>query len=120
MYALPDDFDPAVFAATTLAKISFTSNTLVLDFDADISATVESEVRYASRDEHGTSLELAAVPVTHSRLMRLIGRRIVRAEVEGSATLVLHFEGGHALSLIGDNDRYECYQLRIGTREIVV
>jgi hypothetical protein len=121
MYGLPDNFDPNVFVGRTLERLSFTTNTLRLSFDGDISIIVESEVRHEGRDGRGAEwVDSNAVPVTESRMMHLLGIVIARAEVAGRGTLVLEFTNGHTLRCVEDSDEYECYQLRIGATEIIV
>jgi hypothetical protein len=59
-------------------------------------------------------------PSSLARLTRLAGQRVVQADTEGRATLVLAFDAGETLRVIEDGDAYESYHLHIGGREIIV
>jgi hypothetical protein len=65
MYTLPDDFDPSVFVGRKVGRLSFTSNTLVLSFDGDISVDVESEIRHEGHDEREGWVDAATIPIIH-------------------------------------------------------
>jgi hypothetical protein len=59
-------------------------------------------------------------PSTLARFTALSGHRIVGAGAEGRGTLVLTFDDGQTLRVIEDGDAYECYELHLGGREIIV
>jgi hypothetical protein len=121
MYALPDNFDAAVFVGRMLEQVSFTTNTVAFDFDRGVSITVLGEVWHEGRDDRGDRwLDVNAVPVRQSRLMHLLGQEVASGSVDGRATLVLEFGSEHTLRLVADAAQYECYHLRIGDDLIVV
>lgn len=53
-------------------------------------------------------------------LTRLIGKSVTKTEIIYPGTLKLFFSNGWILSLIDDNPHYESYQIKIGTKLIVV
>jgi hypothetical protein len=116
MYALPEDFDPAVFLDHELQRVCFPPYGLELQFAKSISLKV-----FGVLSLDGESLrEEASSPGTLARLTALPGHRIVAASTEGRGTLVLTFEEGQTLRVIEDGDAYECYHLRLEEREIIV
>jgi len=116
MYALPEDFDPAVFLGRELQRICFPPYGLELRFEKSIRLKV-----YGPLSLDGDSLrEANSSPLTLARLTALPGHRIAAASTEGRGTLVLTFDDGPTLRVIEDGDAYECYHLRVGEREIIV
>jgi hypothetical protein len=121
MYGLPDDFDPALFLGRTLERLEFTTNTIIFRFDYDTTIVIEGEVQHEGVDEHEDPwVQSTTLPVSESRLTRLLGTTIVAGSVEGAGNLVLQFSNRHTLRCVEDSDQYESYQLRIGTTEIIV
>jgi len=52
--------------------------------------------------------------------MRLVGRSVAIAEVEGEGTLFLRFDDGQTLRLFDDSEEYESYRIDCNGLEIVV
>jgi hypothetical protein len=116
MYALPEDFDPAVFLGRELQRICFPPYGLELQFEKSICLKVFGVLSLG-----GESLrEEDSSPRTLARLTALPGHRIAAASTEGRGTLVLTFDDGQTLRVIEDGDAYECYHLHLGEREIIV
>ena len=123
MYPLPEDFDVGVFVGQTLEVVGFTGNTLSLTFSGEISVTVTGAVEHRCADEDGLVLvrvEEGTDPSFQSQLQRLAGAEVTHAAVDGRATIHLDFSNGGTLRLLEDTDKYECYQVEIGEKLIVV
>jgi hypothetical protein len=120
MYSLPDDFDPQVFAGKELERICFVPYSVELAFDGDISLRVFSEIVHDGIDGDTRWSEASSAPIKRSALMRLVGLKVERAHVESGATLVLCFQNNDTLRVIADTNKYECYHLLLGDREIIV
>jgi hypothetical protein len=116
MYALPEDFHPAVFVGCELQRICFPPYGLELQFEKSICIQVFGPLSLG-----GESLrEEDSSPQTLARLTALSGHRIVGADTEGRGTLVLTFDDGQTLRVIEDGDAYECYHLHLDGRDIIV
>ena len=120
MYGLPHTFDASVFVEKTLQRIEFTVNTVKLALDDDTSIVVESQLCHQWKNPHSRWEDRTTIPATESRLMRLLDKHVVGGSVEGQGTLVLQFSNGDILRVVEDSEQYECYQLRIGSTEIIV
>lgn len=99
MKGLPKTFDSSVFMGKTIDQVSFTINTVSLNFDAGLILTVVGAF------EHGPILggsghEVSEPPVSESRLMQLAGHRVTGAKVEDDGGLSLVFEDGQSLRCI--------------------
>jgi hypothetical protein len=116
VYGLPDDFDGSAFVGRELVSVSFTVNTMHLEFDDDVSITLESRFvlhRDGRREEH-------TVPTKASGLMALVGHTVRLVDASPDGTLRLQFEGGGALTCLDDSKEYESYHLHLRGREIIV
>ena len=120
MYGLPRNFDPTLFVGRTIELVSFTSNTVHLAFSGDrCSLTIESSFEH-NPGVTGRERVHSEVPVVESGLMRLVGRSVAIAEVEGEGTLFLRFDDGQTLRLFDDSEEYESYRIDCNGLEIVV
>lgn len=61
-----------------------------------------------------------SVPFSPSLLRVFIGQRVARAAVVDGASLTLEFETGDSILVVEDTDEYECFELRVGSRSIIV
>jgi hypothetical protein len=119
MYGLPRDFDGAFFVGRELEAVTFTANSLILAFDDSVTLTVESSYQCEWND--GTSAaEFQRVPISSSRIMVLVGRKIISVAVEDGATLSLTFDNLAVLRCFDDRPAYECYRIAHGGNEIYV
>jgi hypothetical protein len=117
MYGLPSDFDGRVFTGRILEQVCFNENQVTLSFDGDMAVMVESAFSYEAPPAES---RLTEVPVFHSDLMRLLGRRVSSAVGDEDGTLVLVFENGHRLRILDDSREYESYRIRLGKKMIIV
>jgi hypothetical protein len=118
MNGLPANFDASVFLGKDLILVSFTQNTAHFSFDDDRGVTVESSFSY--RPGPGAAESEQSVPVASSDVMRLLGRKVTRAEPRADGSLRLEFEGGGAITFLDDSAEYESYHLHIGSEQIDV
>jgi hypothetical protein len=121
MYGLPEDFDGSFFVGHSLQTVVFSQCMLELIFDENVSIGVQSsyECRLTG-DEGYVEAERLEVPIASSRLMQLLGRKVVRVEAERQGTLTLHFEGDHVFRCFDDCSGYESYSIGHGKEEIFV
>ena len=119
MYGLPDGFDGSFFLDRVLEFVSFSANTLNLDFDNSVSLTIESSYEYKWADDVG-AIESQQVPVSSSRLMGLIGGKVLSVGVEDGGTLVLNFDSGTVFRCFDDQSHYESYRIAHGGEEIYI
>jgi len=85
MYALPEDFDAAVFVGCELQRICFLPYGLELHFEKSICVKVFGPLGLGEeslRDEDSS-------PGTLARATELPGGRVAAADTEGRGTLVL-------------------------------
>lgn len=118
MHGLPRDFDFAAFHGRTIEQISFAAYLVVLSFGEDLWLQVESSLSYRLDPHQPDTFE--TIPISRSGLMVLIGKTVERADTPGDGTLALHFEDGARFQCFDDKPMYECYQLWIGGRRVIV
>lgn len=119
MYNIPDSFDPSVFHERTLDLVSFSANSIHFVFENDLAITVEGSYIHMVPDDEA-QVDDGGIPVQHSRLMRMVGKRVTSCEVQNQRTLSLSFEDGQVFRCLGDSRHYECYRIIQGEEEIVV
>jgi hypothetical protein len=121
MYGLAEDFDGSFFVGRLLRTVAFSRRTLDLIFDENVSIGLESsyECRLVG-DEGYVEKERLEAPIASSRLMQLLGRKVLSVDTEREGTLTLHFEGGHVFRCFDDDPNYESYTISHGNDEIYV
>ncbi len=119
MYGLPEDFDGLFFVGCVLEIVSYTENSIFLGFGNDISITTESSYECQIASDEGY-IEAQQPPVTFSKLMQLVGQKVVSVDVEQQGTLVLHFDAGHVIRCFDDQPAYESYRIKRGSEDIQV
>ncbi len=123
MYTLPNDFDAAIFVGRRVETLTFSENTINLDFGGDerLLVTTESGVTYEFRDSNDipvTRQEKIRPPETS--LVRLVGKKVVSAAVRDNVNLQLQFENDDIVWFDGRSQQYEMYRVFAGARELVV
>lgn len=118
MYGLPSDFDPQIFVGRELETITYGVNVIVLVFDDRLTVSISGSLSYSVAD--GADIAVDRVPVSHTSLVRLAGRRVEKFDLRSPQELVLRFEGGGHVTLLDDSELYECYLINNGDDEIVV
>ena len=119
MYELPNSFDPSTFNGRILDVVSFSANSIVLVFEADLRITIGGAYAHEIPGE-APILKRADMSTAESRLMGLAGKRVTQASSADRKTLVLEFEDGRVVKCIGDCDEYECYHIVEAGTEIIV
>lgn len=98
MCGFPNDFDDSIFVGREVEYVSYTANSIFLGFGNNISLTIESsyECRLIGDEEH---FEMQRPPVAYSRLMQLLGQKVVSVMTEQQGTLTLGTEKGSLLRI---------------------
>ncbi len=117
MYGLPKNFDASFFIDKRLEMICFNANQLYLHFNDGIVVTIESDFWYQPSSSKG---ELVSVPVLQSDMMKLLEHQVSKAVADNNGTLVITFDNGCVLKCLDNSSNYECYQIKIGNRVIIV
>jgi hypothetical protein len=119
MYGLPHGFDASFLVGKALDQVSFTGSQLILDFEADISLTVEGAFAHYSEIE-SEKARVEEVPISSSDLMLLLGAIINEAVGEPDGTLTLRFSNGRTFVCYDNATNFESYQLRHGEKFTIV
>lgn len=118
MYGLPPDFDATVIMGKRLDLVCFSANTITLSFEGYILITIMGSFTY--QKNLNVIANKQSVPVSCSALMSLTDKVVQHAEGSQDGTLTLHFDNGHVLTLLDDSQEYESYNIRVGSKEIIV
>jgi hypothetical protein len=119
MYGRPANFDASIFLDASVEQICFSRNTITIYFDLGYLVTLEGAYEHRSAANPG-SVERAAVPVLQSRLIELVGKAVMSAEIDAAGTFVLRFDDGQVLRCIDDSDKFESYRISCGDAEIII
>ncbi|MBJ7472525.1 MAG: hypothetical protein JHD16_14560 [Solirubrobacteraceae bacterium] len=119
MSPLPNDFDVAVFEGRTLQDVHTTSNTAFFGFGAveGLEVTTWGEVLIGTSP---VDLRSARVPFPVAEILPFRGQRVRRAQVVGRSSIRITFDASGILEFVEDTDQYECYEIRMPTRHIVI
>jgi hypothetical protein len=135
---LPSDFDPEVFVGRLLELVSFSENTIVLVFADALTVSISGTVAYQRSPDAPVERERAAAPLKRAReratapvkreqapalrtgLIDAVGRVVEAAELKSPRELILRLEGDFSVTLLDDCDHYECYQIELKDRLVVV
>jgi hypothetical protein len=118
MYGLQIGVDLSFFVGTALSQVCIGANELILNFDSDISVTVESRIALTSP---GTATEqFDNLRASAALLVGLLELQVATVEARPEGTLRLQFKTGHILDLYDTSETYESYQIRHGSDVIVV
>ena len=118
MYGLPDDFDPNIFVERQLESVTYGVNVIVLAFANRLTVSISGSLPY-SVDEHA-EVRVDRPPVLSTVFVSLVGRIVRSFDLKSPRELILKFEGGGSVTLLDDEEMYECYLINTGEREIVV
>lgn len=118
MYGLQLGLDLSFFVGSSLSQVCIGANELTLNFDSDVSVTVESRIAITSPGR-GTE-QFDDLRASAGLLAELLERQVITAEGYPDGTLRLQFETGQILDLYDTSDAYESYQIRHGSEVIVV
>ncbi len=118
MFGLSANIDLSFLKSRELLQVCIGANEAILNFDGDISITIETDICY--RSAKGDSTRFTDILHAASSLARLINSVVARVWREDPGTLLLEFSGGEIIELHDTSSKYESYQIRHGQRVIVV
>ena len=122
MYPLPTDFDISSLVGSKLCEIAFNANQIRLIFEGG-SIVIEGRM-VMNAVPYGQGLEDSGLIITAQEpdlhILCLIESEIVSVHTDSKRlNLSLVFSNHQTLLLIGD-EPYECYQIHVGERAIIV
>lgn len=118
MYGLPSDLDLKFFIGITLTQLCFGENEVILNFDGDVSITIESKL--CVRGATGQAIIFDDSLSSASMLVELVSDSITEAIGRQDGTLCLSFAGGATIEIHDSSEHYESYHIRHGKRIYVV
>jgi hypothetical protein len=119
MHGLPMFFRPSVFEGLRVDGVGFFEFVINVWFDDDVTILIMGKFLHGVPGEESAP-QNEQPPVRTSRLMRIAGRTVARAEVVRPGTLILRFDDGQSLTLFDDDPYSESYNLFIRDRTVVV
>ncbi len=117
MYGLDPNTSFDLLIGATLQQVCFGRHQVILNFDRNISISIESAVAIAVGASATRFDDLFA---SSSHLLGLIDGSIRDVSGTREGTLTLGFSDGAELSIFDTSDRFESYQIRLGDELIVV
>lgn len=118
VYPIPEDFEPSLFVDCGLDSILFGAYMIRFSFGSTVQVTTHAALIHESPE--GWTDE-ARVPLSNSRLMQLVGHTVTDCSVLDCSRLRLHFDHGHALTLVDDTpEQYESFHIETETRHWIV
>jgi hypothetical protein len=118
MYGLPSDFDPQIFVGRELEAVTYAVNVIVLAFTPQLTVSVSGSAPDRPTQDRDALIDRA--PVAESELVSIVGDSVVTVELKSPRELILELARGGEITLLDDEDMYECYLINTGDREIVV
>ncbi len=120
MYDLPKGLSLDFLSGRELELLCFGPYTVALHFEEGIQIQVEGSFEHIIAEQDAKPV-LSSFPLSGSRLMRLLTKRVTRISTRPDGTLMLDFENGDALVIEGNVGPYESYNIaRPGCGLIVV
>src|SRR5262245_8890722 len=113
MHGLPKDFNGSFLVGRFLEIVSYTSTSIYLGFDNEVTLTIESSFEYLASHDDG-HVERQQVPVRTSSVMQLIGQFVESVNAGDGRTLALRFAGGSVLRCFDDQTSFESYRIANG------
>ncbi len=117
MYGLDKNLDLGFLIGKNLLQICVGSFQVILNFDANVSISIESTFDCGSEDKSkrtGNLLETAP------SLFHLLGKHIKEIKIEDEGTLVLTFSDGTIVRLYDSNAATESYQINSLKGSVIV
>ena len=118
MYGLPKNTDLSFLLGKELQSVSIARHSLVINFDDDERITITSECTY--QPNKGDTVQFENYPASASLICKLLGSSIVGARGAEDGSLALEFSNGDTFRIHDDSIQYESYQIKFGSRLIVV
>ncbi len=117
MYPWPKNLPPSIFDGLGIESISFTVNTVSIHFQENISIIIESGASLISDD----GVDVLTVPSLKTGIVSLVGNIVLRGTIDSDgSSLVLQFNSGHTLKILGGNEHYECFHVIVGSAEYTI
>lgn len=117
MYGLPTD-DLTFLEGTRLLQVCIGSNEVILNFDREVSITIESTFRV--RSSEGEDIVFENSPSSAAALAELLSERVTEVHGQTDGTLRLLFSRGAVLEIYDSSKNYESYQVRHGQVQYIV
>lgn len=118
MYGLPRALDLSFFKGARLLQACIGANELILNFDQEISITIESTFRILSKN--GKDRVFSRPPLAAEPLVELLDSVVTSSSGETEGTLTLSFSNGTVLEVFDSSKQFESYQIRHGEHQYVV
>lgn len=118
MYKIPLEFDVNTLKGQLIIQIAFGLNYIIFLFD---NGFVQLSGSFSIYFNNRKTKYNEVFPVTSDLgLLNLLEKQIIKAEVnENRSTLILEFEAGTTLELIG-NEEYESYRIKMNGQEFII
>lgn len=121
MYKLPTDFDPNVYVGKSLTSVLFSENTVTFNFGIGLWIHVYNGFDLKSTGGTIRFMFLSGEPPRiEPKVGEALGHVVTEIEVFDERTLRVTFDNGFVLDVLGDVENYECYELLIEGRTIIV
>lgn len=118
MYGLPEDIDLTFLHGKELLQVCIGLNEVILNFHGQVSITVESEFTHMARTGEVTRFQDCRSSAL--ALASFLGISLSTVKGAADGTLTLCFSNEEILEVYDDSKEFESYQIRIGSRLIVV
>jgi hypothetical protein len=118
MHKLPSNVDLKFLLDATLLQVCVGAYEVILNFDDDISITVESS--FVLGAVGGDRERFDQFPTAAQALAGLLHMRVTQVKYKTDSNLYLQFSDGFEVEVDGGDPAYECYLIRHGEREFVV
>ncbi len=93
-----------------LFQVCMGANEVILNFDDDVSITVEATISF--RDTSGNETTYSNLPSAAPALVKLLSSNIDWLSMEGNGTLSLRFVTGSTLVIHNDSEMFESYHVK--------
>lgn len=118
MYGLPEDADLTFLMSRQLEMVCLGLSVVILNFDENISISIENTFYHYSADGKCTACESHRDSAL--ALSGVLGCSITGVSWHTNGFLRMSFSNGEDLELRDDTSLYEAYQIRHGDKLIVV
>jgi hypothetical protein len=131
MYGWPKDLDHEIFVGHLAEAVTFAENVIVLVFSDGLVVSISGTVVYQRSPDAAVERERADAPLKRARarvelplertgLIGVVGQVVEGVELRSPKEVILRFEDGFSVTLLDDNDDYECYLIEVDGRKIAV
>ena len=116
MYGFPDSIDPNQLVDTALVAVTYSSNSIHLDFSKwGVTVFGRLDIETIAGVQHTET-----PPVEISKLVGVVGQSVVAACLQGTRTLELRMSDGSRIRLVDDSVEFESLILRLEDTEYIV